>query len=361
MKNLKSKIGQLLIVGFPGEKLTSEYRDFLEKNNIGGVILFKENCQSLDQLEKLVNTLKEIQTENPLLLTVDHEGGRVHRLPKPFTRFPQASLIGEAWARNSKREWGAEVGRAMARELSAAGFHLDFAPVLDVWSNPTNKVIADRAFGNHPNLVSELGNQMIRGLQENGVAACGKHFPGHGDTNEDSHFDLPILSHNVRRIKEFELIPFQNSLDVGVASLMTGHVIYEGFDPHMPATLSVKILRDLLRREIGFQGVLFSDDLVMNAVSKRMPTKEVAFHALRAGCDSLIISKNIVEQQECLDRLCEAVQSGELPEERVNEACQRLEGLKKAYVLRGDFSPLKTWIGCQEHLELQKEILSITT
>ena len=210
-EDIQKKIGQLLMIGFQGPTLTPEFQYFLESHNIGGVVLFANNCVSLKQLAELTTQLQAVKTSSPLLIAIDHEGGRVHRLPKPFTHFPAAAKIGRAWTKDPTTPWGFEVGKAMAQELGAVGIHLNFAPVLDVWTNPCNKVIGDRAYGNHFEIVARLGVQMLQGLQEHGVAACGKHFPGHGDTDTDSHETLPHLIHNVRRIKTFEAIPRKTS------------------------------------------------------------------------------------------------------------------------------------------------------
>ena len=352
-------IGQHLMVGFRGTVVTPEFRKFLEANDIGGVVLFAENCRTLSQIQNLTAALSSVKTSATLLIAIDHEGGRVHRLPEPFTHFPPAARIGAASEKNPETSWAFEVGKAMALELSAAGIHLDFAPVLDVWTNPSNQVIADRAFGNTVERVSRLGIQMIQGLQEHGVAACGKHFPGHGDTDADSHETLPRLAHNFRRIETLEVIPFRQAVSAGVASLMTAHVVYNGYDRGLPATLSVKTLRDLLRTQYGFAGVVFSDDLEMKAITNLMPMEEAAVAALLAGCDSLLVGRNLDAQERVVARLRRAVASREIPPPLFHGAAQRIARLKKTYCRSPEKRPPASVIGSAEHRKLASLLQSV--
>lgn len=355
------KLGQLLTLGFNGTVITTEFRKFLEDKNIGGLILFANNCQSLDQICELTEEIDSVETRLPITVSIDHEGGRVHRLPKPFSHFPSGYLIGEACKKVPGTEWGYEVGTAMARELRSVGIHFNYAPCLDIKTNPVNKVIGDRSFGNNPELVSVVGEQMIRGMQENGLAACGKHFPGHGDTAFDSHEVLPVLSHNSARIKSFECFPFVKAIEANVAALMSAHVVYKGIDKTAPATLSVKIMRDLLQAEMNYHGMVVSDDMEMNAISKEMPLEEGVLRALQAGCHSVIVGRNQVNFPVVWQRLEKAVETGELPEAVIDAAFARVMAFKENYLLAADPKPDRTWIGCEEHTELIRDIESLSS
>src|SRR5437667_12590248 len=317
---LRRTAAQLFMVGLPGPALDRETREFLAERCPGGVILFKRNIRSAEQLRRLVADIHATGAGVPPLVALDHEGGRVDRLPHPpFTPFPPMALLGE------KGDTGlaAAVGRAMGRELRAVGIDLDFAPVLDVWSNPRNRVIGDRAFGTTPRAVARLGGALARGLARAGVLACGKHFPGHGASVGDSHFVLPRVRRPRRALAAVELAPFARAIRAGIPALMTAHVLYPAFDPRRPATLSPAICRDLLRRRLGFGGVLFSDDLEMNAVAARSTPARSAVAALGAGCDALLVCQSLDAARAAMRGVEEAVAEGALAGEDVANALAR--------------------------------------
>jgi beta-N-acetylhexosaminidase len=286
--------GQLLVGGFAGSELPEGLREALAGGRRGGVILFKRNLPSVEVAHELCSAvLDATPDELPPFIGVDQEGGRVSRLPPPVTRLPPMREL----ARSHDAAATKAVAHGLGRELAAIGFNLDFAPVLDVDSNPDNPIIGDRAFGSDPDVVARLGRAFIEGLQSAGVMACGKHFPGHGDTSQDSHLDLPEVSHDKERLDRVELPPFRTASLRGVAALMTAHVIYSELDAGVPATLSRKISTTLLRNEIGFQGVLFSDDLEMRAIADRWSIEESAVAAIRAGCDVLLVCSDFELQE----------------------------------------------------------------
>src|SRR5262249_47601889 len=214
--------------------------------------------------------------EHPPLIGVDQEGGRVMRLPAPALALPPMRELGSAGDLSLVRR----AARAVAAELRAIGFTMNFAPVLDVDSNPANPIIGDRAFGHDPRSVMRAGVAFLQGLQDKGVLACGKHFPGHGDTDVDSHLDLPVVRHDRKRLDASELPPFRAASGAGVAALMTAHLVCEALDPGIPATFSRAICGSLLRAEIGFEGLLVSDDLEMNAIAARWPVEEAAVESV---------------------------------------------------------------------------------
>lgn len=310
------------MVGIPGPTLDAPTRAFLTEYPVGGVILFKRNVRSAAQLKKLVTALHATGPGVEPLIGIDHEGGRVHRLPKPFTHFPAAGRLGS--------EQNAEaVGRAMGRELSAVGIDLDFAPVLDVWSNPRNQVIGDRAFATTPADAAARALALARGLLRGGVLPCGKHFPGHGDTLGDSHFVLPTVRKSRAELSRVELPPFRAAIRAGLPALMTAHVVYPALDPKRPATLSARISRDLLRRELRFRGVLFSDDLEMQAVASRRKPGACAVEALRAGCDMLLVCLSLDVAREAIDGVEQAVARGRLDPDIIRTAATRIHALRQ--------------------------------
>src|SRR5919197_247731 len=299
---------QLFMVGLPGPTLDRATRAFLAEHPPGGIILFKRNIRSAAQLRRFVAAIHETGAGVRPLVALDHEGGRVHRLPRPFTHFPPAATV----AGCGDLRLAEALGRAMGRELAAVGIDLDFAPVLDVWSNPRNRVIGDRAFGSDPARVARHALAFARGLARAGVLACGKHFPGHGASVGDSHFVLPRVRRSRRALAAVDLLPFARAIAAGIPALMTAHVLYPALDPRRPATLSPAICRDLLRRRLGFRGVLFSDDLEMQALAARQTPPRAAVQALQAGCDMLLVCQSLDAARAAMRGVEEAVAAGAL-------------------------------------------------
>jgi beta-N-acetylhexosaminidase len=292
--------------GFPGPTAGEALLDRIRTGRADGVILFRRNLATPAAIAELNRTLRAAApAERPLLVAVDQEGGRVQRVREPATVWPPMRRLG---ARGDPT-LTERVGRAVGDELAALGFNLDFAPVLDVNTNPSNPVIGDRAFGTTPEQVCRFALAFARGLRAGGVAACGKHFPGHGDTSVDSHLALPSVGASIERLRAVELVPFRAAIEAGIESLMSAHVVCEALAPGRPATLAPEIATGLLRGELGFEGVLFSDDLEMRAISARWSTGEAAVGAVRAGCDALLVCESEERQHdahEALVRACEA-------------------------------------------------------
>ncbi len=321
---LRRTVAGLFMVGIPGPRLDAATRRILAEHPPGGVILFRRNARSAAQLRDLVGALHGLGAGAPPLVALDHEGGRVHRLPAPFTHFPPAAAV----ARGGVRAVAA-VGEAMGRELAAVGIDIDFAPVLDVWSNPRNQVIGDRAFGSEPDAVGRLGLALARGLLRAGVVPCGKHFPGHGATTGDSHHVLPRVSATRRTLARIDLPPFARAIDAGLPALMTAHVVYPALDPRRPATLSSRICRALLRRRLGFRGVLFSDDLEMQAVAGRRTPEAAAVGALAAGCDMLLVCQSLEVAVRAMRGVERAIERGRLDARMLAQSLLRIHGLRR--------------------------------
>jgi beta-N-acetylhexosaminidase len=315
--------GELLVSGFEGTVLDAPLEAALRSGRRAGVILFRRNIESLEQVAALNARIARSAGDVPLLVSVDQEGGRVERLKAPFPELPPMRELGRAGDVRRIEDAGQTVGRALA-EL---GFTLDFAPVLDVDSNPDNPVIGDRAFSDDPAAVARLAGAFARGLAAGGVLACGKHFPGHGDTDTDSHLDLPFVRHDAARLRSVELAPFA-ALAGELPALMSAHVVYDALDPGVPATLSHRIATELLRGELGFRGVLFSDDLEMRALADRYTVEEAAIGAIAAGCDVLLVCRDAELADRAHEALCREAERSDAFRARCEEAAARSRGLR---------------------------------
>ncbi|WP_437322319.1 beta-N-acetylhexosaminidase [Sorangium sp. So ce394] len=311
--------GQLIVGGFDGAEPPARYLRALAEGRRGGAILFRRNVPDMAATLRLSSALAAASgPDRPPFLGIDQEGGRVTRLPAPFLRLPPMRSLGDLLDLPLLRR----AARAVAAELRAVGINLNFAPVLDVDSNPANPIIGDRAFGRDPRTAAQGGVAFLEGLQEERVLACGKHFPGHGDTALDSHLALPTIAHGRGRLEEIELPPFRAACRAGVASLMTAHIVVEALDPGVPATLSRAVCTGLLRGEIGFRGVLFSDDLEMAAIAAHHPVEEAATAAIEAGCDALLVCKD----EDLQDRAHEALVRRAERDPRFRERCAEAAG-----------------------------------
>jgi beta-N-acetylhexosaminidase len=333
MRDSVRKAGQRLMVGFQGHEASADIKKMIRDYGAGSVILFARNVASPEQVAELVRELqgeaRDAGQDLPLLVAVDQEGGRVARMRAPWTEWPPMRAVGRYGSEDVARK----VGEALAAELHACGIRLDFAPIMDVDTNPKNPIIGDRSFGSDPDLVGRLGAAMIRGLQENGVAACAKHFPGHGDTDVDSHLELPTIEHSRARLEEVELPPFRKAIEAGVASIMTAHVVVRELDDAVPATLSPRVIDGLLRRELKYDGVIVTDDLEMKAVAKHWAPGPSAVLAAQAGCDLLPVCATHDMQVAALEGLVKAVEAGDISWKAMDAACARVRRLKERFVL----------------------------
>ena len=312
--------GQLVVGGFAGSEVPERTVKALREGRRGGAILFKRNLPDVATAHMLCGALASAAPSDlPPFIGVDQEGGRVSRLPAPFLKLPPMRSLGLTRDFDLIRA----AARAVATELAAIGFNLNFAPVLDVDSNPDNPVIGDRAFGSDPRTVMRAGVAFMQGLQDRNILACGKHFPGHGDTSEDSHFSLPTIEHDLKRLQKIELPPFRAAAGAGIASMMTAHVVVRALDPDVPATLSRAICASLLRAEIGFDGVLFSDALEMGALALRYPIETAAVEAVWAGCDALLVCKDEDDQDRAVDALIKEAEKNSRFRDRVVQAVGR--------------------------------------
>jgi len=354
---IRRDIGQLLIGSLPGTTITPEIRSLAKEFSLGGVILFSRNIEAPEQVAELSRDAQALASELPLWVSVDQEGGRVARLKEPFTRWPPMATLG----RSGDVELAARFGAALAAELKAVGITLDYAPVLDIHTNPKNPVIGDRALAEDADSVARLGAAIIRALQENGVAACGKHFPGHGDTSVDSHLALPLVEHPPDRIRRVECLPFREAIRSGVAFIMTAHVLVPSLDEEKPATLSPRIVRGMLREELGYNGVILSDDLEMKAIAAAYRVPDAAVEAIAAGCDALLICSGQAEVQAAtLEALVHAVEQDRIPYKQIESSLGRLRRTKERFlaapVATGRPQQISHVLGCDAHQRIVDEM-----
>ncbi len=352
-EELKKIVGSLLIVGFEGTKLSDSCRNFLEQWDLGGVILFKRNIESLEQLVALNETIYSVARVTPMI-SVDHEGGRVFRLPDPFTVFPPMERVGAACLREKSLELARRVGEAFGRELRAVGFNVDWAPVLDVNSNPKNPVIGDRAFSSRPEQTASAALSFWKGLQGVGVLGCGKHFPGHGDTTEDSHETLPVVKKSREDLERCELVPFRQAVTQKIPLLMTAHVRYPSLDSEWPASLSEKILSGLLKKELGFGGLVVSDDLFMKGITARWSVEEAAERFLRAGGDLVLLCHQEAVQRRVAAHLVHAAEKDGGFLGHLLEKSKRLGGLREKLAMGTEVGAFSKW--AQDHRSLARAL-----
>ena len=318
-----------LWAGFDGKSLSPALATWLAKGHIGGVVLFARNIDSPDQTRSLCREIKAAaRPGSPApLIAIDQEGGRAARLRNPpYTEFPPAracSLFGNAGADIARR-----FGEAIGSELRAVGIDINFAPVLDVDSNPKNPVIGDRSFSNRPEEAGRLGIEFAKGLMASGILPVGKHFPGHGDTSADSHEELPVVEADGKTLSTRELAPFRWAISEEIPALMTAHVVYPALDPSLPATLSGKILKGLLRKKMGFCGTIFSDAMEMKAITERWSIGEAILLAMTAGCDVVLICRGEDMQAETIERLEREAQNNAAFRRRLKNADFRSGQLK---------------------------------
>ncbi len=336
---LHQKIGQMLLFGWTGDTpeqsrtVSAHTATLVDEFAAGGVVLMGRNVGPPAQTRATIAELQARAKANglpPLFVAVDQEGGRVQRLGPPhYPAHPAARVVGDTNDPAQARAAARRIGEGL-RDL---GFNWDFAPVLDVNNNSRNPVIGDRAYGSDPALVAAMGAAAVRGFQEDaGILACGKHFPGHGDTDTDSHHALPRIGHDRVRLEAVEMVPFRAAIEAGLAAVMTSHILFPALDPALPATLSPAILTGLLRGELGFEGLIITDDLEMKGVADGWGAAEAAVLAVAAGADVLLCCHTEETQREIQQALVQAVATGRLSEARVDESVARIAAAKGRWV-----------------------------
>ena len=340
---VRDDVGQLLWFGFETTRVPASLRAQLDAGAVGATILFKRNLEfspgsgggpevcDLDALIALNHQLHRAAPDGtPALIAVDHEGGLVQRVRAPATHWPPMRAH-DAFGPPDDAELAGQVGLALGLELRALGFDIDFAPVLDVHTNPANPVIGDRAFGTEPEAAARRALAFARGLDEAGILSCGKHFPGHGDTSTDSHLELPRIDHDWDRLERVELLPFARAAAAGLPMIMTAHVVFRALDPDRPATLSEAVVTGLLRRRLGYRGVIVSDDITMRAIVDHMGPDTAAVAAIRAGCDVLLVCRGEDAQQAAESGLLREAERDSDLRRRIGESAARVRAMKRAH------------------------------
>ncbi len=362
----RQKVAQMFVVSLWGEVLTLEGAAFLRDYQPGGVALFGYNAASPQQITSLTNAIQQELTQQgapPAWLAIDQEGGMVLRLSSAngFTDFP----VNMAVAATGNPVYAEAIGRAMAEELRAIGINMNLAPVLDVETNPDNPVIFRRAYSADPHLTGSMGAAMITGLQSSGVMATAKHFPGHGETAEDSHVTLPVIHLDRARLNAVELVPFRAAIDAGVGTIMAGHLWYPALDPaELPASLSPEVLSGLLRGDLGFGGLIMTDALDMDAIDGRYRLNQAAIMAIQAGADLITPGPHVGldTQRGAIEAVIAAVESGELPVAAIDAAVARILRTKARFGVL-DWAPLDPVtaagrLNLDAHATLIQDILS---
>lgn len=329
---MDEKIGQMVIAGFDGYEVNDHVRSLIRDYRIGGFILYGNNVRSTSQLLALINWLKITNSLNkvPIFVSVDEEGGRVSRMPAEFVNIPSSGAIGKV----NDSALSYRVGSVIAEMIRSFGFNMDFAPVLDINSNPNNPVIGDRAFGSTAGIVSRLGVQTMLGIRDGGVIPVVKHFPGHGDTSVDSHTALPVVNYGLNRLESFEFVPFQAAINNGADAVMVAHILLTQIDPANPSSMSRTVITDILRNRLGFQGVVITDDMTMGAITKNYDLTDAAVRSVNAGSDIILLSGGYNNEVRVLNALKNAAAAGRIPMSRINESVYRILKLKQKYNLR---------------------------
>ena len=328
--SLEDKIGQMILAGISGTTLDTNAKNLISQFHVGGIIFYKNNFETPEQTVQLVNQLKAGNSSNlPLFLSVDQEGGKVTRLPGGLVNFPPNNQIGEV----NDPEFSYKVGSLLGYELKEFGLNLNFAPVLDINSNPNNPVIGDRSLGNNSEIVSTLGIQTMKGIQSQNVIPTIKHFPGHGDTSVDSHLELPIVNKSLKELKELELIPFKRAIDDGADVVMVAHILLPELDKINPASMSKAVMTDILRKQLNFTGVIITDDMTMGAIIEHFDIGKAAVESVKAGSDIILIGHDYNNVVMIISSLKSAVGNGEISEQRLNESVERIIQLKRKYSL----------------------------
>jgi beta-N-acetylhexosaminidase len=324
------RFGHHLIVGISGTTLNEDDKRILSRLKPIGIIFYLKNFRYdapyavwVQSFKELIEQVKEYTERQSMFMTIDHEGGRVLRIPPPFTRFPHGLLYGSRTR---------EVAKATGLELASVGINVSWAPVADIFSNPINPIIGCRAFGYTPETAAQSACEYYLGLQESGIVGCAKHFPGHGDTSTDSHLELPVLNLTIDELRDRELIPFKALIEHQVQMIMTAHILFPKIDCNVPATLSQPILQSILRKELGFKGVVVSDDLDMKAVSDMYTKSGTVAQTFNAGCDLFMVSRNLPSSStertlKIAQDLNDSLNNGSLHESVVEAARERIERL----------------------------------
>lgn len=352
---MKQDLGQLILIGLSGPSLTHHEKKFIIENNICGVTLFARNLIDPEQIHALCAELQSLRFKMrdraPLFIGIDMEGGRVLRLKSPFTPWPAIKTLG----RLDNPLVSFNFSNRMGLEMKAVGINLDYAPCLDILTNPQNQVIGDRSLGQDPVLVAKHGSALVRGYLKAGIISCVKHFPGHGNTLLDSHEDLPVEDADLERLEKIEFVPFRKSYRARVDMTMSAHIMFPKIDPEWPATLSEIFLKKMLRETCRFRGLSITDDLDMKALVKNYDQDLIPVRALQAGADLLLYCNEPKSPPRAIEAILGAIAQGALDKAYIEAQRNKILSFKKERLLKPDPMPMVEslkFIGTYDNLTL---------
>jgi beta-N-acetylhexosaminidase len=329
---MSEKVGQMLMVGIDGATVSTESASFIQKEHIGGAIINGYNVISPTQLLHLNNQFKEINAQankSPIFLSVDEEGGKVSRMPPGILNLPNSKDIGD----KNDVNIASKVGLAIGERVKAFGFNMTMSPVMDINSNPNNPIIGVRSFGNNADVVTRMGIAEMQSIQKENIIPVVKHFPGHGDTDVDSHKGLPIVYNDINRLNALELVPFKKAIQQNADMTMVAHILIPKLDPLYPSSLSKIAVTDLLRKKLHFNGVIITDDLTMGAILQNYDIGDAAVKAIQAGNDIALVCHGLDNQMKAKNAILAAAKDGNISEQQINESVYRILKLKKKYHL----------------------------
>ncbi|WP_409478502.1 beta-N-acetylhexosaminidase [Pseudobdellovibrio sp. HCB154] len=337
---LNELIGQHMLIGVSGHTLTESEKKFIVENNISGVVLFARNLSTPEQIRDLCAEIQSLRhkmaSKAPLFIGIDMEGGRVHRLKEPFTKWPPLKTVGDLDAPTVAFHFAHRMGL----EMMAVGINLDFAPCVDVFTNPQNTVIGDRAVSSDPHQVEKMASALVRGYIKSGILSCAKHFPGHGHTIIDSHEELPVEEADLKRLHEVELVPFKKALRSRVDMVMTAHILFKSVDKDWPATLSEFFLKKMLRDELKYKGLIITDDLDMKAMAKHYDKAFIPVRALQAGAELLLYCNEPESPPVAIEGIMSAIAQGQHSKAELESTLKHILDVKKIKLLNPDPRPI---------------------
>ena len=326
---LDEKIGQMITIGIDGYSVDDTAKQLITDKKVGGVILFKNNISDSNQLLQLINDIKGINSTNkiPIFISVDQEGGRVNRLPSEIKSLPSNEVVGN----KNDNKLAYDIGKNIGYALGSFGFNMDFAPVLDVNSNPNNTVIGDRSFSNDKDKVASLGASEINGFKDSNIISVAKHFPGHGDTATDSHYALPIINKTLDELKSVEFVPFKKSIEEKVPAIMVSHILMPQIDANNPASMSKTIITDILRKDLKFDGLIVTDDMTMGAVTNDLDITTACINAINAGADLLLVCHGYDNEINVINAIKDSINNEIISIDTINKSVYRILSLKENY------------------------------
>lgn len=357
--SISATIGQHFFIGISGHTLTAEEKKFIVQHNIGGVILFGRNIANPQQVRDLCEEIQDLRhsmpDRAPLFIGVDNEGGRVARLKAPFTTWPPAKKLGDLDAPTVSFHFANRMGK----EMKSVGINLDFAPCVDVFTNPANTVIGDRAVSSDPEMVAKHASALVRGFIKADVLTCTKHFPGHGNTILDSHFHLPTENVSLQALESRELIPFLKTFKSRVDMVMTAHILFPEIDPEWPVTLSEKFIKGLIRDKYHYRGLIITDDLGMKALADNYGATEIPVRALQAGAELLLYCNEPDVPPKAFESVLEAVAQGRLDPQELERSHRHILDVKKAKITSPDplsADEVSQIVGNEEHRQISEAV-----